>query len=82
MSADRAGLLLSGDLRASLRALLLVRPDTRAVLQTMTERDVVSVLLDPVGDPAMHADLMIRIAALLGFYVSDEYLDLRRALCG
>ena len=46
MSADRAGLVLCGDLRASLRGLLLVRPDTRAVLDEMVLRDIVSVLLD------------------------------------
>jgi hypothetical protein len=83
MSADRAGLLLCGDLRASLRALLLVRPDTRAVLDAMLARDIVSVLLDESeGDPAMRADLTVRFAALFDFYLSDEYVTLRRALCG
>jgi hypothetical protein len=82
MSADRAGLVLCGDLRASLRGLLLVRPDTRAVLDAMIERDVVSVLLAEAADPAMRADLTVRFAALLQFYTSDEYLTLRRALCG
>ena len=80
MSADRAGLLLSGDLRASLRALLLVRPDTRALLDAMVERDLVSVLLDAEQDSALHADLTVRFAALLEFYVGEDYLALRRAL--
>ena len=84
MSADRAGLVLCGDLRASLRGLLLVRPDTRAVLDAMIERDIVSVLLDDSAerDPAMRADLTVRVAALFEFYVSEEYVALRRALCG
>jgi hypothetical protein len=84
MSADRAGLVLCGDLRASLRGLLLVRPDTRAVLEAMTERDVISVLLDAASerDPAMRADLTVRVCALLEFYVSEDYSVLRRALCG
>ncbi len=83
MSADRAGLLLCGDLRASVRGLLLVRPDTRAVLDEMVQRDVVSVLLDDSAqtDPAMRADLTVRVAALFDFYVSEEYVALRRALC-
>jgi hypothetical protein len=83
MSADRAGLVLCGDLRASLRGLLLVRPDTRAVLDEMVQRDVVSVLLDDSAqtDPAMRADLTVRVAALFDFYVSEEYVALRRALC-
>ncbi len=85
MSADRAGLVLCGDLRSSLRGLLLVRPDTRALLQTMAERDVASVLLDPQaveGDPAMCADLTVRITALLEFYASEDFISLRRALVG
>jgi len=82
MSADRAGLLLCGDLRAGLRALLLVRPDTRDVLGEMMERDVVSVLLEGEIDPALRADLIVRIAALLHFFVGDDYLALRRALHG
>ncbi|MEO8905670.1 MAG: hypothetical protein ABI488_24305 [Polyangiaceae bacterium] len=83
MSADRAGLVLSGDLRASLRALLLVRPDTRALLDAMTEQDIVSVLLDPSErDLAMRADLTVRFAALLDFYCSADYVALRLALCG
>ena len=84
MSADRAGLVLCGDLRASLRALLLVRPDTRAVLDAMVERDVVSVLLDAASerDPAMRADLTVRVCALFEFYLSEDYAMLRRTLCG
>ncbi len=81
MSADRAGLLLSGDLRSSLRGLLLVRPDTRAVLDAMVERDLVSVLLESEIEPALRSDLIVRIAALLSFFVGDDYRALRRALC-
>lgn len=80
MSADRAGLVLSGDLRSSLRGLLLVRPDTRTVLDAMAEQDVVSVLLESEIEPALRSDLIVRIAALLHFYVSDDYPTLRRAL--
>jgi hypothetical protein len=71
-------------LRASLRGLLLVRPDTRSLLEAMIAHDVVSVLLDETTDrdPAMRADLAIRVAALFDFYASVEFLTLRRALCG
>ena len=82
MSADRAGLLLSGDLRASLRALLLVRPETRTLLDAMCERDLVSVLLDADKNSALHGDLIVRVAALLDFYLGEDYLTLRRALRG
>ena len=80
MSADRAGLVLCGDLPSSLRGMLLVRPDTRAVLDAMTERDVVSVLLESEIEPALRADLIVRIAALFHFFASDDYVALRRAL--
>ncbi|HEY3253559.1 MAG TPA: hypothetical protein VGJ91_06410 [Polyangiaceae bacterium] len=80
MSADRAGLVLCADLRSSLRGLLLVRPDTRAVLDAMAERDLVSVLLESEIEPALRSDLIVRIAALLHFFVGDDYLALRRAL--
>jgi len=80
MSADRAGLVLCGDLRSSLRGLLLVRPDTSAVLHEMVQRDVVSVLLDSELEPALRADLLVRVAALVHFFVGDDYLVLRRAL--
>jgi hypothetical protein len=81
MSADRAGLVLCGDLRSSLRGMLLVRPDTCTLLNAMIERDIVSVLLDTAErDRAMGADLTVRIAALLAFYVSEDYVMLRRSL--
>jgi hypothetical protein len=84
MSADRAGVLLCGDLRASLRGLLLVRPDTQAFLERMVLRDLTSVLLESAtpADSAMRADLIVRVAALIQFYGSEEYLQLRRTLTG
>lgn len=80
MSADRAGLVLSGDLRASLRGMLLVRPDTRALLDAMVERGLVTALLDSEIDTALQRDLLVRVAALFHFFESDDYLALRRAL--
>jgi len=80
MSADRAGLVLSGDLPGSLRGMLLVRPDTRAVLDAMIARDLVSGLFEGEVEPALLRDLLVRLAALLHFFVGDDYLALRRAL--
>ncbi|MEO6602191.1 MAG: hypothetical protein ABIQ16_20085, partial [Polyangiaceae bacterium] len=84
MSADRAGALLCGDLRACLRGLLLVRPDTSALLGRIVEQDLTSVLLetDHEAEAAMRADLIVRVAAILQFYASEEYLKLRSALSG
>ncbi len=84
MSADRAGAVLCGDLRSSLRALLLVRPDTHALLERIVTRDLASVLLenDRPAEAAMRADLIVRVAALLQFYTGEAYLELERALSG
>ncbi|HEY2410360.1 MAG TPA: hypothetical protein VGI10_30350 [Polyangiaceae bacterium] len=79
LSADRAGLLLSGDLRATLRALLLVRPDYRALLNELESAELPRDLLARPASP-MLADLIVRSAALLTFYLSDDYVALRRAL--
>jgi hypothetical protein len=80
MSADRAGLVLCGDLRSSLRGLLLVRPDYRTLLDAIEQRDAVSVLALDEGQETMRADLVVRVAALLEFYVTEDYLALRHAL--
>jgi hypothetical protein len=82
MSADRAGLVLCGDLRSALRGLLLARPDYRALLSAMELRDPVQVLVLDEGKEAMRADLIVRVAALFEFYSSDDYVALRHALCG
>jgi len=80
MNADRAGLVLCGDLSSSLRGMLMVRPDTHAVLEAMVASDLVSVLLESTIEPALRSDLVVRVAALFHFYVGDDYLTLRRAL--
>jgi hypothetical protein len=80
MSADRAGLVLCGDLRASLRGLLLLRPEYRALLEASSERGLIEALVFGDGQAAMRADLIVRVAALLDFYRGEDYVALRRAL--
>ena len=77
--ADKSGLL---EIDASVRGLLLVRPDTFAVLERIVASDLSSVLCGEgnEAEAAMRADLIVRVAALLQFYGSEEYLKLRRAL--
>ncbi len=82
MSADRAGLVLCRDLRAALRGLLLTRPDYRALLTEMSESNLIDVLVAPTKNEAMRGDLLVRIAALLDFYVSRDYLALTKTLNG
>ncbi|HEX3777693.1 MAG TPA: hypothetical protein VHV51_24660 [Polyangiaceae bacterium] len=82
MSADRAGLVLCGDLRAGLRGLLLSRPEYRALLDACSERSLIEVLVFGDDQARMRADLIVRVAALLDFYRSEDYVALRRALSG
>jgi hypothetical protein len=81
LTADRAGLLLCGDLRAALRAMLLVRSDHREEL-AVAERDGIEVVLaERRGDGVMvHQDLAIRVAALVSFSLSEDYARLRSSL--
>jgi len=80
MSADRAGLVLCRNLRAALRGLLLTRPDYRDLLEEIAKNNLIDVLLSPTKNQAMQGDLLVRAAALLDFYVSDDYLALSRTL--
>jgi hypothetical protein len=82
MSADRAGLVLCGDLRSSLRGLLLARPDYLALLEAMEQRGIVEVLVSGDGKEAMRADLIVRVAALLEFHAGVDYVALRQAVSG
>jgi hypothetical protein len=78
LSADRVGLAFAGDLRTALRAVLLTRRDYAALVPEL-ERTPLEPLLEARiarGDPAF-ADLSVRIAALISFYLSDEYENLR-----
>lgn len=83
LTADRAGLVLNGDIVAAVRAMLLVRSDTREFIDAI-ERSGLDALLSrrtPDGKMA-HQDLAIRIGALFSFYLSDEYERLRGELAG
>jgi hypothetical protein len=80
LTADRVGLLLSGDLGAAIRAMFLtgtrLQPELRVAcaqgLQTTLSRK------DADGAPILPY-LTIRCAALIAFWLSDEYATLRDA---
>ena len=83
LTADRAGLLLSGDLVAALRALLLVRADYRELLAEAESAGLDGVLgrRDAEGE-MQHQHLAVRVGALIAFYLSDDYTRLRAELLG
>lgn len=81
LSADRAGLVISGDLPASLRAMFLTRRDFRDELTVIETKGLATVLGQRADDGHLaYQDLAVRIAALLAFFLSDEYPRLRSAI--
>lgn len=78
LTADRAGLLVAGDVVAALRALLLARPDYTGLAEA-AQRDGLGSVLARRNDAGQiaHQELAIRVAALLSFYLSEDYERLR-----
>ena len=81
LTADRAGLVLAGNLGAAVRSMFVVRPDYRRALED-AEHDGIAELLKRRADDGhlAYQDLAMRTAALIDFYLSDEYTRLRMAL--
>ncbi len=81
LTADRAGLVVSGSLRSSIRAMLLVRRDFQEELSRVERKGLAKVLGQRSEDGHMaYQDLAIRVAALLRFYLSPDYMRLRSSL--
>ncbi len=80
LTADRAGLLLAGSPCAAVRAMLLVRPDTVALCERVEHDGIEAVLAERDEHGRMaHQDLAVRVAALMSFYLSDDFVELREA---
>ncbi len=81
LTADRAGLLLAGEIGSALRAMLLVRRDYRRELPAVEQKGIEPILArrDAEGEIA-YQDLAVRVAALLSFYLSDDYARLQSSL--
>lgn len=81
LTADRAGLLLCGDIRASVRAVFITGSDSLPELPVAEQHGLERALSrrGPEGE-ILHQDLAIRIGALLAFYLSDDYARLRQSL--
>ena len=80
LTADRAGLVLSRDLRASIRALFLTH--TRLAYElSVAEQMGLPACLDrrTDDDRLLLPDVAVRVAALVSFWLSDEYAQLQDA---
>ncbi len=83
LTADRAGLVLAADLRAAVRSLFLVRRDYVDALD-LARREGLGAFLRrrSEGGDLAYLDLAVRTAALVAFFLSDDYVVLREALVG
>ena len=84
LSADRAGLLVCGDPRAAIRAMFAVSPGYLSSWPLVASHGLhAAVTRELRGDDQREQrrleDLAVRVAALLSFYLSDEYAQLRAA---
>jgi hypothetical protein len=81
LSADRAGLLLAGDLGAAIRAIFRSSHEYLAELPVAERHGLAKALgqRDDEGD-IRYQDLAVRVSSLISFFLSDEYRELRAAL--
>jgi hypothetical protein len=75
-TADRAGLLVCADLKAALVALFALRPDHRELLAAVAPAGLGTARKDRLLD---HPDLLLRLRALVSFYLSQDYALLAAA---
>jgi hypothetical protein len=82
LSADRAGLLVCGDPRAAIRAMFAVNPAYLSSWPLVVGHGLRAAITRELRDDDSRErerleDLAVRVAALLSFYLSDEYAQLR-----
>ncbi len=78
LTADRAGLIISGNLKAAVRAIFKSDPKYGPLLPQAEKQGLKAFLgqSDNKGN-LIHQELAIRLAALFSFYLSQEYATLR-----
>ena len=78
LTADRAGLLLTGDLKSAIRSIFITSKTYINEFQIADRYGINEFLLKKnEKDLYKHHDLAIRFASLFAFYISDEYKNLR-----
>lgn len=79
LTADRAGLVISGEPKAALRAIFHTSEYYNQHWQEVKDKGLIDVLSTKSENGSLRfADLSIRITALFAFYLSDEYIKLRK----
>jgi len=73
LSADRAGLAIAQDLGGALRAMLLSRADYRELASAAATSGLVQALETRRSHSPAVADLMVRVRAIVAFYLSPDF---------
>ena len=83
LTADRAGLLLCGDVGAATRAILLTSRRLGPVLDIANRHGLATATSRRgEGGAPLEQELALRLAALYAFYLSEDYTDLRGVITG
>lgn len=81
ITADRAGLVLCGDLGAAIRAMFVLQTRLRAELDVAERVGLAEALRrKSVDGRPLLPGLSVRVAALAAFWLSDDYARLREAI--
>lgn len=85
LTADRAGLLASGEPRGAIEAMFRVHPSYLSQWPLVVRRGLHDALIrelraDDERERIRLEDLAVRVAALLSFYLSDDHATLSRAI--
>jgi hypothetical protein len=73
LSADRAGLAIAQDLGGALRAMLLTRTDYRDLVDAAAKSGLSQALKARESHSLAVQDLMLRVRAIIAFYLSPEF---------
>ncbi len=81
LTADRAGLIFSGDIQASVRSIFLHSKELFSELPVVERYGIIHFLLkqNEAGD-YVYQETAIRLTNLFSFYLSDDFLELRKHL--
>ncbi len=81
LTADRSGLLFTGDLKSAIRTIFLTSKTYSQEFDVANRYGINEFLLSKDNNGNYkNQELAIRFASLFSFYLSDDYEDLRKIL--
>ncbi len=80
-TADRAGLVVSGNVKSAVKAIFLTSKYNSDLFDEVKNSSLKELLLKENNDGTFkHQELAIRFANLFSFYISDDYQQIRKIL--